>query len=289
VKLEEMLANKLKCLLQRRHIVDLYDLAYSVLVNRDVDVDRGEVVSAFLQKTIFRASPGTARALLLELPFQAMKEAWARYVVCPIQGAIEWDGALDGVRQFVETLFAQFPAKSHGALAYFPAPLRNTLMEAGSKRRVLRLTYDGVPRLVEPYSLVYKRRQDGHAQEYLYVWDRTGGMSSGPGVKSLLHAKISRIEETEEVFEPRFPVDLAKAGDLPDRSYFGSPFGRPRAIGLSRVRRANGSRMVYTYACAYCGRKFSRTTRATRLRNHKDRFGNNCFGRTAIFVDQHYR
>jgi hypothetical protein len=47
--------------------------------------------------------------------------------------------------------------------------------------------YDNVRRIVEPYSLVYKARTDGHRAEYLYVWDRTGGRSSGPGIKTFFH------------------------------------------------------------------------------------------------------
>jgi predicted nucleotidyltransferase component of viral defense system len=39
-KLEELLASKLKCLLQRRHSFDLYDYVYSVFINRDIAVDR---------------------------------------------------------------------------------------------------------------------------------------------------------------------------------------------------------------------------------------------------------
>ena len=34
VKLEELLATKLKCLLQRRHLADLYDYVYANFVNR---------------------------------------------------------------------------------------------------------------------------------------------------------------------------------------------------------------------------------------------------------------
>jgi len=36
-KLEELLAAKLKCLLQRRHSFDLYDYVYSVFINRDLE------------------------------------------------------------------------------------------------------------------------------------------------------------------------------------------------------------------------------------------------------------
>ena len=71
--------------------------------------------------------------------------------------------------------------------------------------RLLRVTYDGHSRLVEPYSLRYKRRKDGHAEEYLYVWDRTGGRSSGPGLKTFLNGKIQSVEATDDTFEPRFP------------------------------------------------------------------------------------
>lgn len=53
-KLEELLAAKLKCLLQRRHSFDLYDYVYSVFINRDLQIDRSELLRAFLKKTIFR-------------------------------------------------------------------------------------------------------------------------------------------------------------------------------------------------------------------------------------------
>jgi predicted nucleotidyltransferase component of viral defense system len=45
--LKEMLASKLKCLLQRRHVPDVYDLVYSIFINRDIAVDRGELTARF--------------------------------------------------------------------------------------------------------------------------------------------------------------------------------------------------------------------------------------------------
>ena len=71
MKLEEMLASKLKCLLQRRHTADVYDLVYSIFVNRDIEVNRSEVLSIFFRKTIFERHPGVARQLLLELPLRS--------------------------------------------------------------------------------------------------------------------------------------------------------------------------------------------------------------------------
>ena len=67
MKLEEMLAAKLKCLLQRRHTADLFDLVYSIFINRELEVNRPEILATFLRKTIYEPSPGVARQLLLEL------------------------------------------------------------------------------------------------------------------------------------------------------------------------------------------------------------------------------
>jgi hypothetical protein len=47
LKLEEMLANKLKCLLQRRRVPDVFDLVFSIFINRDLEVNRAEILSTF--------------------------------------------------------------------------------------------------------------------------------------------------------------------------------------------------------------------------------------------------
>ena len=120
-----------------------------------------------------------------------------------------------------------------------------------------------------PYSLVFKRRRDGFGQEYLYVWDRTGG-DSGPGIKTFLHDRIQGLEILAERYEPRYPVELSKAGEFGSKSYFGQPFG---AAGGQRRRRARvrhfGSRLVYVVECSYCHRRFTRTRLRTRLRHER--------------------
>ena len=50
IKLEELLASKLKCLLQRRHIVDLYDYVYSIFINKSFEVRRSEILQVFFKK-----------------------------------------------------------------------------------------------------------------------------------------------------------------------------------------------------------------------------------------------
>ena len=54
--LEELIANKLKCLIQRRHSFDLYDLVYATFFDRSIEISRSQVLRTFLQKTIFEPS-----------------------------------------------------------------------------------------------------------------------------------------------------------------------------------------------------------------------------------------
>jgi hypothetical protein len=70
----------MKCLIQRRYAYDLFDLVYGVFVNRELDVDRAELVQTFLRKTIFEPSPVAARDLLLGVPFDLMRGFWSKVV-----------------------------------------------------------------------------------------------------------------------------------------------------------------------------------------------------------------
>jgi predicted nucleotidyltransferase component of viral defense system len=288
LKLEEMIANKLKCLLQRQHVPDVYDLVYSVFVNREIEVDRGEVLSTFLRKTIYERSPGVARQLLLDLPLMALKVAWGKYIVAPIQGALDFDASLGQFQTIINELFAAYPATERAAFAFFPSRLRTPIMQAGADRRLLQLTYDSVTRVVEPYSLAYKRRTDGHREEYLYVYDRTGGRSSGPGIKSMFNHKIQDLRVLEEQFEPRYPIELAKAGEEAGRGYFGGSFGSGRrAVPRVRIARLRHG-WQYTIECSYCSRRFKRMRRDIVLKPHKDEYENACFGRRGVIVDQNF-
>jgi predicted nucleotidyltransferase component of viral defense system len=279
IKLEEALAEKMKCLLQRRYCYDLFDLVYGAFVTRDVEVDRSEMLNVFFKKTIFGGSPLAAKNLLLDLPLDLFRGYW-HTVLTPRASRMTFDNAVNVLKVSIEELFGEIPQRPQMAAAYFPADLRNPILQAGSERRLLRLTYDGIPRLVEPYSLAFKRRKDGVAQEYLYVWDRTGGRS-GPGTKALLNGKVQSIEVTEETYEPRFPVRITKAGDSTAAGTFAAQ-SRPR-IRRSRGRAYDGPR--YIVECNYCGKEFRRKKRSTRMNKHKDAYGNECYGRSGFIVD----
>jgi predicted nucleotidyltransferase component of viral defense system len=290
--LEELLANKLKCLIQRRHSFDLYDLVYAAFFERSIEVDRRAVLNTFLKKTIFQASPASAKDILLGIPMPFFKAAWAKYVA-PLAARFEFERAEEGFRAAVESIFEGVFPRGWSSTPFYPARLRNLIMEAGSSRRLLALTYDGRERQVEPYALTFKRRKDGHAEEYFYVWDRTGGQTSGPGQKTLLHEKVRDMRILNEQFEPRFPIELAKAGQPAEKEHFGDGIVRARAPAPRRVstrpqpqpRKAPvWGGMSYTVQCPYCLKKFKRSTLSTALNPHKDSNGYPCTGRHGYLV-----
>src|SRR5260370_41877971 len=97
-------------------------------------------------------------------------------------------------------------------------------MQGANSLTLLDITYHGHRRLIEPYSLVFKRRKDGFGQEYFYAFDRTGGRTSGPGLKTFLHPKIKALGTTDQRFEPRLPLELGKAGEFAGQTHFGKGF-----------------------------------------------------------------
>jgi len=276
----------MKCLLQRRYCYDLFDLVYGAFIARDIEVDRVELVRVFLQKTIFQASPGAAKDLLVKLPFELFRDFWTK-VVCPASSRMSFDDAVATLVSGMETLFAPFNLGQNMALAFYPAELRNPILQAGSERKLIRLTYHNATRLVEPYSLQFKRRKsDGVAQEYFYAWDRTGG-SSGPGIKTFFNTDVQNLTVTDQTFEPQFPIELSKAGDASRAGYFSGTPGRRRSTLGSVTRRTTRpvrTGPIYTIQCSHCGKRFTRKNFSTRLNEHRDRFGNRCPGRVGYRV-----
>jgi hypothetical protein len=213
------LADKLKCLLQRHHSHDLFDLAYSILINDSVPLDKTAVVSTFLRKTIFGPSPLAALRLLLAVPFEVMRDFWQK-IICTQKSRMDFTKVVTQIKTELETIFAQFPNHRGNQLAFFPPELRTPIMQAGREQTLLRLTYDGVTRLVEPYALKFKWLKGGMGREYLYVWDQTGGRHHGQSIKALLNGKITALEVTNIKFEPRYEIEVAKAGEYGSRTTF---------------------------------------------------------------------
>lgn len=286
--MEELLANKLKCLLQRRHSFDLYDFVYATFFEQSVPVDRSLVLSTFLRKTIFERSPGSAKQILLGLPMAFFKGAWEKYLVAPLASRLAFEQVPDAFSAALASIFGDvFPA-GWGADPFYPAEYRNQILEAGSRKRLMRIGYDGRERVIEPYSLAYKKPQNGYPREYFYAYDCTGGQRSGPGIKTFLHERIQFLCITEDAFQPRYEIELSKSGETPKRTYFGGPFGggRTRSSRVRAVSRSvrNPFAPVYTVQCPYCLKTFKRSKASTVLNAHKDSNGFPCHGRRGYLI-----
>jgi predicted nucleotidyltransferase component of viral defense system len=290
VKLEELLASKLKALLQRQHSPDLYDFVHAVFFQKTLAISRREVLTTFLKQTIYEPQPVIARNLLLELPFQAIRGLWNEYLVCPKLSLFSFDDAETWFKNLIPDIFALAgPQPSyaglsgHTGLSYFPSQARADIMESARLNRLLRFVYDGLERIVEPYALVFKRRRDGVGREYFYGWDRLGGRSGEIGIKSYIADKVHSVTILEENFEPRFHVELTKSS-----GYFGDPHfsgsRSPRAPVFRQPKPKASYGIEYTVECPYCNKRFKRTKYDTKLNEHKDRYGNRCYGRIGYMV-----
>jgi len=95
---------------------------------------------------------------------------------------------------------------------------------------------------------------------------------------------VESLEVTDQTFEPRFDVELSKAGDSGSAGYFtGSPGPRPGTRVSSR-RSSGRNQQIYKVRCSYCGKTFRRARRTTRLNAHKNQYGSPCFGRVGYEV-----
>lgn len=294
MKLEEIIATKLKCLLQRQHAPDLFDYAYSIKLLGG-ELNKQEVVETFVQKTIFGRNPHVLKDILRETPFDSFKLFWSRSVVCAKQFILGIDEAIEIFVSDLEGLFGIYPDNGFAQFAYFGSNLRLPIMKAGREQTLLKIRYKGEDRMVEPYSLKYLQRKDGAEREYFYVYNRDGG-SGIPGVRCFVAENIETIENTEEKFIPQYQIELSKAGEMPENPYLFDP-NRPEP---APKRRSNGIRIFkstsrrassgpkYIYQCSFCGRKFAKTKHSSSIREHKDKNGYRCGGRHGYYVDTKY-
>lgn len=293
MKLEEIIATKLKCLLQRQHAPDLYDYVYSIkLLGGELNKD--EVVRTFVQKTIFSRNPHVLKSILHQTPFDYFRATWEKSLICAKKIIFDVEEAITLFLGDLESLFGIYPNNGFAQFTYFGPELRVPIMRAGREQTLLKVVYNGSERLIEPYSLKYLEKRSGQEREYFYVFNRSGG-SNPPGIRSLLPEGFQSIENTDQKFNPQYPIELCKAGETPEDRYLfdpNKPTPAPRLrsrIGPSVRRslsRSYGPK--YIYECYYCGKKFTKSTQNSTLNSHKDKSGYPCSGRHGVYVDTKY-
>lgn len=293
MKLEEILATKMKCLLQREHAPDLFDFIYSIYLNREIEIDHKQLVQTFLRKTIFERCPNVAKNLLLKLPFDFVKACWVKSIVCVQIVLFDADYAISNFCRTIEKIFDGFPEQSYYDRYFFDADLRNPIFKAAREQTLIRFTYDGFERLAEPYALKFQQPRDKPAKEYLYAYDTVGG-NSGPGIKRFVPDKISSIENTDKNFDPRYEIEICKAGEpvknklLYDPTKTKTPSTRSLHPKKSKTTASKYYGPQYVFQCNYCGKKFTKRSYNATLNPHKNKDGYPCSGRSGWYVETKY-
>jgi len=289
MKLEEIIATKLKCLMQRQHAPDLFDYAYSIKLLGG-KLNTNEVVEVLIRKTIFSRNPQMLKRILAGTAFNFFRIHWQKTIICAKEILFEVDEAINLLLINLEQLFSPYHENGFAQFAFFAPEFRTPIIEAGRQQKLLKVIYKGAERIVEPYSLKYQEKRSGEEREYFYVFNRSGGKSE-PGVRSFLPHNLTRVEILDETFEPQFPIELSKAGELPeDRLLFdpNRPFKKPKKTSSSYLSFRNKSTAKYIYQCSRCGKKFTRSSRNSVLRDHKTPIGIPCHGRHGIYITTEY-
>ena len=290
MKLEEIIATKLKCLMQRQHAPDLYDYAYTIK-RLGGELNKKEVVGALIRKTIFSRNPVVLKRILLKTAFDYFREAWEQSLICAKQFMMKVEDAITALSNDLDLLFEGYFDNGYTRFAYFDAHLRAPIMQAARTQTLLTIQYKGEERLIEPYSLKYQQRRDGVEREYLFAYKLSGGASE-PGIRTFVAEHTQAIETTEKPFVPRFPIELSKAGEMPkDRLLFdpNKPLRSPRRTGGSRkVSSFQSSVPKYIFRCSVCGKTFTKRTYDASLGSHKNKNGYPCYGSFGVYVTMHY-
>jgi predicted nucleotidyltransferase component of viral defense system len=291
VAVEEILASKLKCLLQRRKVSDLFDYLRWLIFD-DVQLDRTEILRVFLRKTIYSRAPGAAFELLVNLPIAVFQELWNQHITTPSTCRFDLSVAFERFKTHLKEMFGQYASALFYRLSFFPSGLREPILNAGRSQHLMSMTYDSQARIIEPYALKYRIKRDGVGREYFYAYDRSGGNSGTQSIKSFLAEKVSALEELQESFEPRYEIELGQAGDLPDDPFFRGRartfvpgFGITRQVRPRRRSHSSYRQPKYHFSCPVCHKSFPRSSYDQDISGHKHPNGYQCPGSFGVYKD----
>ncbi|MDP9249428.1 MAG: nucleotidyl transferase AbiEii/AbiGii toxin family protein [bacterium] len=292
MKLEEIIATKLKCLIQRQHAPDLFDYAHSIKLLGG-NLNKEEVVETLVKKTIFNRNPFILKGILNGTAFTYFRTEWAKSVICAKELVMDVEDAIATFVADLDVLFANYTDNGFAQFIYFSPEVRAKIMHAGRTQTLLKVRYQGYDRSVEPYSLKYLENKQGEAYEYFYVFNCSGGKQSTPGIRRFLPKPLEVIENTEEKFTPRVQIELSKAGEVPENPYLFDPnrpakAPRPRSTILRTRRQSFSSSLKYKFKCSVCGKQFRRSSHDSTLRPHKGKGGYQCYGTYGVYIGASY-
>lgn len=225
----EIIAEKTRALYERQgRARDIYDVVNISRNFRD-EIDATDARRILVEKFKFKALPDPdVNIILSRIDFDMLKQSWAHQLehqlpvlppvesfISDLEPALKW--WIEG--QATPTPVA-VPLKSGEVIEprrNFPAPYfsgarpfgvtgsnLNQIRFAGRNQMLLSITYGGITRLVEPYSL----RTPKTGNLLLYAHEVQRGGAPGGGIKAFKVGEIQRIEITRAAFSPRYRVEL---------------------------------------------------------------------------------
>jgi len=283
---DELFAEKIRAMAQRCRPRDLYDIV-NLYRHRDLHPNPHLIRPALEEKCAAKGIAFPSVASLNDPDLVAeMRAEWANMLrhQLPALPPVEdfWDELphlfdwLEG-KDIAPLLSA--PVTGDVETGWTPPPTITTwrtgvsleaIRFAAANRLCVELGYQGARRLIEPYSL--RRSRDGNLL-LAAVKTVTGE------VRTYRLDRIQSVKVSTRPFRPRYAVEFAASGPT---------LARPVSSGApSRIGPAPGSRRgsaPYAVQCHWCGRRFPRQTRNTRLNAHKDNYGYPCGSRQGFLV-----
>jgi predicted nucleotidyltransferase component of viral defense system len=210
--IEEVLAEKLRSWIQRTRPRDLFDVV-KIIQSRSIPISKANILSTFLQKTIFKQIPMSGQEeMLFEPKFISVEKDWLNTIVCPATSIILAVNAIALFKDFVQALYdpAIFEAIGISRTPLFSyqyrirSGIREAIIEAGKARQLIKMKYHNRDRDIEPYSFRYKVTKKGYGAEYFYGFDRTRGQT----IKSFFLHEIQGISILPKNYIPRWVVEF---------------------------------------------------------------------------------
>lgn len=226
----EIIAEKTRALYERQgRSRDIYDVVNIIRNFRD-EIDADLAKGILKEKFKFKDLPDPNVDLIFSrIDQELLKQSWDHQlkhqvpILPPVESFIA--DLRDALRWWIDGISApQIPlvAAQHNGEPTVPrerfsapyltksGPLSdstswlNQIRFAARNQVYVSITYKGIKRLAEPYSL----RVSGSGNLFVYIFELKIGEAPGGGIKALIVANIQNIEVTAIAFKPRYRIEL---------------------------------------------------------------------------------
>ncbi len=222
--LNELLAEKVRALYERTRPRDLYDVVY-LLENQPEAFDFPRVCELFGMKCAAKQfeTPLAADLLHVAQTTEELRTEWEHMLAHQLPNLPKLDDLLFRLPALLRWIDEPAAVLPEMALASAPIPAGESLVAAtgiqywgsalplevirfaGANRLLIGFVYDGIRRLLEPYSL----RRSSAGNLLLYGWEQ-----GSTHIKAFNIAKMREVQSTDIAFQPRYRVEFASAGPL---------------------------------------------------------------------------